>query len=215
MASEKPLPQQPVAEQPAPTTEMSIPDVRRGHRNVLNLPYDADGKRDWGVSLFGCLSDISTTCLACWCPCLAHAKNRRRLDYLNRHGAPDPQRHRILGSEEGVAYLFLDCMCNMGFILQVATRRNIRERYNIAGSNFSDFMVPFCCQQCDIVQGSRELELEEEAFRGDEHGDITIQTNPAQETSATVETPAVEEKVVANASPAETAAPAKSWFGWR
>ncbi|PPQ66821.1 hypothetical protein CVT24_008680 [Panaeolus cyanescens] len=165
---------------------MSIPGVRSGHRNVRNLPYDEHGKRDWSVSLFGCFADMGTCCLATWCPCLAHAKNRRRLDHLNRHNAPDPRRNRILPSEEGMMYLFLEVACDMGWILQIATRRNIRERYSIDGSNFSDFMVPFCCPQCDIVQSSRELALEEEACtQGDGHGEITIQGESASAGSST------------------------------
>ncbi|KAF9037077.1 PLAC8 family-domain-containing protein [Panaeolus papilionaceus] len=146
--------------QPQATPPMNI----GGYRNVKNLPVNANGKRDWSFGLFGCMSDINTCCLACWCPCLAHAKNRRRLDHLNRHGVPDPNRREIVASEDSVVYLLLEVACDMGWIMQIATRRNIRERYNIEGSGMSDCMAPFCCQACDLVQGSRELQLEEEAF---------------------------------------------------
>jgi len=53
---------------------------------------------------------------------------------------------------------------NMVVVFQVATRRDIRERYGIRGTESSDFCTPFCCQSCDLVQGSRELQLEEESF---------------------------------------------------
>ena len=53
---------------------------------------------------------------------------------------------------------------NYGRGFQIATRKDIRERYRIRGTESSDFCAPFCCQWCDLVQGSRELQLEEESF---------------------------------------------------
>ncbi|CAA7268707.1 unnamed protein product [Cyclocybe aegerita] len=159
-----PLPQ---TAQPQPTVPMSIPGA--GNRNVKNLPLDAEGKRDWSFGLLDCLGDISTCCLACWCPCLAHAQNRRRLDHLNATGMPDPNRDRIVAGDS-LVYAIIEVACDMGWILQIATRNNIRQRYNIRGSAMGDCCAPFCCQACDLVQGSRELQLEEESF--------TIQQTP-------------------------------------
>jgi hypothetical protein len=62
---------------------------------------------------------LSTGCLACWCPCLAHAQNRRRLDYLNTNGVPDPDRNRTTGGGSGL-YAVLEVACGMGWILQVS-----------------------------------------------------------------------------------------------
>jgi len=61
----------------------------------------------------------STGCLACWCPCLAHDQNRRRLDYLNIHGVPDPDRHKHVGCES-MLYGVLEVACDLGWILQVS-----------------------------------------------------------------------------------------------
>ncbi|KAF8801119.1 PLAC8-domain-containing protein [Phlegmacium glaucopus] len=147
--------------QPVPVAEMTLPTP--GNRNVLNLPLDSEGKRPWSFGLLSCLGDFNKCCLACWCPCLAHAQNRRRLEHLNTQGIPDPQREDIVVGD-GLLYAVVELACDMGWILQIGTRRNIRERYNIQGSSAGDCCAAFCCQSCDLVQGSRELQLEEESF---------------------------------------------------
>jgi len=134
-----------------------------GNRNVRNLPYDATGQREWSYGLLGCCGDIKTCCLASWCPCLAHARNRRRLAHLQTTGRPDPDRDGLCGPD-GWLYGFVEVACDMGWILQIGTRGDIRARYNIRGSGGGDCMAAFCCQPCDLVQGSREIELEEDSF---------------------------------------------------
>ncbi|KIM42593.1 hypothetical protein M413DRAFT_444299 [Hebeloma cylindrosporum] len=147
--------------QPQAVAPMAI--AGGGNRNVKQLPYNNDGKRDWSFGLLDCLGDCNKCCLACCCPCLAHAQNRRRLDYLNTNGVPDPDRHRVTG-QDSLLYALVEVACDMGWILQIGTRKNIRERYNIQGSSTSDCCAAFCCQSCDLVQGSRELQLEEDSF---------------------------------------------------
>ncbi|EAU82268.2 hypothetical protein CC1G_08880 [Coprinopsis cinerea okayama7 len=146
--------------QPPPTAPMNMGG---GNRNVRGLPYDANGQREWSHGLLGCFGDIKTCCLASWCPCLAHARNRRRLHHLETTGQPDPDRDGLCGPD-GWLYTCLEVACDMGWILQIGTRAAIRQRYNIRGSDGGDCMAAFCCQACDLVQGSRELELEEDSF---------------------------------------------------
>ena len=62
---------------------------------------------------------FSIGCLACWCPCFAHAQNRRRLDYLNTHGVPDPDRNQHTGGE-ALLYGIVEVACELGWILQVS-----------------------------------------------------------------------------------------------
>ncbi|KAJ2927822.1 hypothetical protein H1R20_g1017, partial [Candolleomyces eurysporus] len=147
-------------QQPQGTAPMS---VSGGNKNALNLPVGPDGQRDWSHSLFGCFGDMRTCCLAAWCPCLAHARNKRRLDHLQRTGQPDPDRDGLCGPD-GWLYACLEAACDVGWILQIQTRGEIRNRYNIRGGGGGDCMTAFCCQPCDLVQGSREIELEEESF---------------------------------------------------
>jgi len=61
----------------------------------------------------------STGCLACWCPGVIHAQNRRRVEYLNVHGIPEPERHRLFGTDS-ILYALLECCGHMGWILQVS-----------------------------------------------------------------------------------------------
>ncbi|KIM42590.1 hypothetical protein M413DRAFT_444295 [Hebeloma cylindrosporum] len=147
--------------QPQAVAPMVIPGS--GNRNVKRLPYDQHGKRDWSFGLCSSCGECSKCCLACWCPALAHAQNRRRVNYLNAHGVPDPERDRICGIES-LPYALLEACCHMGWILQVGTRQDIRERYNIDGGGVSDCCTAYLCHSCDLVQGSRELQLEEESF---------------------------------------------------
>ncbi|KAJ3503283.1 hypothetical protein NLJ89_g8501 [Agrocybe chaxingu] len=152
---------QATSSQPQATTPMSIPNG--GDRNVRKLPLDEEGKRDWSFDILDCLGDVDTYCLACWCPCLAHAHNRRRLLYLNAHGVPHPNREQVVEGDS-VIYAAFEAFFGAGWLLQVFTRGGIRERYSIRGNGAHDFVAAFCCQTCDLVQGSRELRLEEESF---------------------------------------------------
>ncbi|KAF8972043.1 PLAC8 family-domain-containing protein [Flammula alnicola] len=158
MASEKTEPLTQV--QPQATAQMTIP---AGNKNVKGLPVDNEGKRDWSFGILDCFGDVNKCCLALWCPCFAHGQNRRRLEHLNQNGVPDPERHNVIVGD-GLVYACIEVACDMGWILQIETRRNIRQRYNIRGSSGSDCFVPFCCTACDLVQGSRELQLEEDSF---------------------------------------------------
>ncbi|KAJ3493707.1 hypothetical protein NLJ89_g10958 [Agrocybe chaxingu] len=135
-----------------------------GNKNANNLPYDAQGKRGWSFDLFSCFGDgMKACCFAWWCPCLAHAQNRRRLDHLNATGLPDPHRDDLM-AEDSLLDVLVETMFAMGWVLQIVTRHNVRERYNIRGSAFRDCFTPFCCLPCDLVMNSRELRLEEDSF---------------------------------------------------
>jgi hypothetical protein len=57
-------------------------------------------------------------CCACWCPCLLHARNRRRLDHLNTQGLPDPHRDQFVVKDSWV-YALIEVACDAGWILQV------------------------------------------------------------------------------------------------
>ncbi|KAF8996340.1 PLAC8 family-domain-containing protein [Cyathus striatus] len=148
--------------QPQPVQPMSI---EGGNKNAKNLPVGPDGKRDWSFGLFGCCGDMGACCLGTWCPCLLHARNKRRLEHLNTQGTPHPNRHDVCNGDSCV-YGLIEVAFDMGWILQIGTRGAIRERYQIRGSTGSDCMAAMCCGICDLVQGHRELELEENSFSG-------------------------------------------------
>ncbi|KAF8166829.1 PLAC8 family-domain-containing protein, partial [Pholiota molesta] len=147
--------------QPQGTAQMT---VGGGNRNAKGLPLDAEGKRDWSFPLLGCFGDIGKCCWATWCPCIIHSQTRRRLDHLNRNGVPDPSPDKMFTGDSAV-YACVQTVFDMGWVLQIATRKDIRQRYNIQGSGASDCCAPFCCTPCDLVQGAREVELEELSFQ--------------------------------------------------
>jgi hypothetical protein len=84
--------QAPVYDQPGPTPQMS---VKTSNQNAKNLPYDAEGERDWSNGLLSCFSDLGNCaslsedtrplfhthestcqgCIALWCPCIVYSKN--------------------------------------------------------------------------------------------------------------------------------------------
>jgi len=47
---------------------------------------------------------------------------------------------------------------------QMMNRSTIRSRYNIRGDGCSDCLTSFCCTCCQLVQESREIELEEQSL---------------------------------------------------
>lgn len=48
--------------------------------------------------------------------------------------------------------------------VQLRTREELRERYNIRGGTFGDCLSSCCCRPCTLTQERREIELEESSF---------------------------------------------------
>lgn len=47
----------------------------------------------------------------------------------------------------------------------MGTRASIRARYRIGGNGCNDCLAAACCTPCDLVQESRELDIEEKQYR--------------------------------------------------
>ena len=114
--------------------EMAV--EKGGNRNAKNIFVDDDGLREWSFGLFSCCGQphlcafrleiifVSLTllgCVASFCPCVIQAQNERRLEYLARHGTPDPQR-RTFCVGETLTYGVIDLITNVGWALQVRFR---------------------------------------------------------------------------------------------
>ncbi|KAF9783344.1 PLAC8-domain-containing protein [Thelephora terrestris] len=130
--------------------------------NADNMPLDADGKRDWSNSLFGCFSDCGTCCIATFCPCIVYSQITSRLDHLATRGSPHPSGGEVFTSE-CLGYAVTRIL-GVSCLLQMGQRSSTRGRYNIAGDGFTDFLATWCCAPCDLVQESREIELEENSY---------------------------------------------------
>ncbi|TFK59457.1 PLAC8-domain-containing protein [Pluteus cervinus] len=154
---------------------MSIQPGGGGNRNLKNLPYDAQGLREWSFEILDCCGDSETCLAALLCPCVMHSANEKRHQYLETHGTYDPEHGGPWCSENcwdyvvkmGVAIFVgcctggLACCCRMPCLTQISPRQRLRARYNIVGTPSTDCTAAILCSSCALTQESRELELEE------------------------------------------------------
>ncbi|KAF8996301.1 hypothetical protein BDQ17DRAFT_946800 [Cyathus striatus] len=151
-----------VEKQPQPSPTMSIPlTFPDGNTNVKKLPIGEDRKRGWSVSLCGCLKAPGACFLGIFCPSLLRKRNQRRLDHLNKKKTPHPKRHDVCvhyNDQCTCSGCFCDCFeasfdlsgilpiqipITLSSFKQGATRRNIRERYQIRGAAAETTRLPY------------------------------------------------------------------------
>ncbi|KAJ7282034.1 PLAC8-domain-containing protein [Mycena rebaudengoi] len=150
-------------EQPMPTMGMQV-GAGGGNRNAANKPVDSDGTREWSNDLFDCFAEFGTFCLALWLPCVVHGKNKQRLNHLKTHGSPDPDGGNCTNGACVAHCCLTSCTGFGGSILQAFARNDVRSRYSVAGGGCGDCCASCFCGPCDLVQVSREIELEESSF---------------------------------------------------
>ncbi|KAG8755061.1 hypothetical protein FRC14_004390 [Serendipita sp. 396] len=139
-----------------------------GNRNVKNMPYDSNGKRDWSNGTFSCFGDCMTCCVATWCPCITYGQNKTRFEHLEQQGYPHPSGGESCGSDCLLHCLLTSCL-GAGWVLQIGSREKIRDRYKIEGGLMGDCCLSFCCNPCTLTQESRELEQEEMSMLPPKH----------------------------------------------
>ncbi|ETW76056.1 hypothetical protein HETIRDRAFT_390466 [Heterobasidion irregulare TC 32-1] len=150
-----------VNNQPQATTQMQV--LPGGNRNASNKSYGPNGERGWSHGICSCFGDCGTCCLSFWCPCIAYSQNKHRLEHLEQHGAPHPEGGESCTGDCAI-HTLLNCF-GCGWVLQIGTRSDVRRRYRIRGSTCGDCCTAFWCQPCELVQDSREIELEEKSFQ--------------------------------------------------
>ncbi|KAG6872446.1 hypothetical protein C0995_009703 [Termitomyces sp. Mi166 len=156
--------QQPIVQQPTASHGMLV-----NPKNSLNKP-DIDGEgREWSHGLCAC-NGAGTCCLA-WClPCILYGSNRKRMSYLERNGAPDPDHGGVCNNHCCIYGLLTVCL-GIGCILQIGNRGNIRSRYDIKGGGCTDCLTSCFCSPCALTQEKGEIELEEKALAQRQQGD--------------------------------------------
>jgi len=149
---------QPVVLQPMSIAPMQV----RGNRNAANRPIGSDGKRGWSNSLCGCFSSCGICCNSLCCPCTVYSKNKQRLRNLMNHDAPLPGGGDACNCD--CCCFFGLCLVGLPCILQMGTRRDVRDRYGIRGGACRDCCSSWLCGPCALTQERREIELEEYSF---------------------------------------------------
>lgn len=152
------------AYQPQATPGMMVAPGGGGNRNAKNLPMDADG-REWSNGLCDCCSDAGTCILAWCCPCIVYAQNKQRYEHLALKGIPDPERGGSGCNGDCFVHGCITACFGVGWVLQIGSRGNIRNRYSIKGGGCGDCLTSCFCTPCGLTQESRELELEEASIR--------------------------------------------------
>eukprot|EP00276_Gloeochaete_wittrockiana_P006207 CAMPEP_0184657364 /NCGR_PEP_ID=MMETSP0308-20130426/19045_1 /TAXON_ID=38269 /ORGANISM="Gloeochaete witrockiana, Strain SAG 46.84" /LENGTH=232 /DNA_ID=CAMNT_0027095121 /DNA_START=99 /DNA_END=797 /DNA_ORIENTATION=- len=104
---------------------------------------------EWGFNFCGCLQDIDT-CLVSTAPCLAQGITRERFN--GTHWASST----VLASYGYGLSLATCCPCFHACI-PCLWRGEMRNRYNIKGSAFTDFLAHCFCSCCATAQEAREV----------------------------------------------------------
>ncbi|KAH9983169.1 PLAC8 family-domain-containing protein [Russula compacta] len=133
-----------------------------GSRNALNREIGADGLRDWSFGLFDCFSTSSLCFWATFCPCVVYGQTKQRLRHLRQRGVPLPGGGERFNDHCRVyCCVAVPCFC---WVLEMGSRSDIRNRYEIRGDSVRDCLVSLCCRPCGLTQERREIELEEKSL---------------------------------------------------
>ncbi|KAF8589183.1 PLAC8-domain-containing protein [Ramaria rubella] len=149
-------------QQPGATPQMQM--NAGGNRNAKNVPFNSTGEREWSNGLCDCCGDCGTCCIAWFCPCIVYSQNKSRIEHLEKWGFPHPSGGKSCSGDCCIHCLLTGCG-GWGWILQMGVRSSIRMRYRIQGGSCGDCFSAWCCTPCELTQGSRELELEEQSMR--------------------------------------------------
>jgi Cys-rich protein (TIGR01571 family) len=70
----------------------------------------------------------------------------------------------MVGSCRYVKIAAIDEWVDLSHCVQIGTRADIRNRYDIRGGGVGDCLTAWCCRPCSLTQERREIELEEKSF---------------------------------------------------
>ncbi|KAF9890356.1 hypothetical protein FE257_006023 [Aspergillus nanangensis] len=108
--------------------------------------------QEWSSGFWDCCSPAET-CFFGWClPCCLHGKTQSRLE--------DPQMKEESYMNGNCLMYFVTSYCALHWIPLMMKRGEMRKRFNIEGSGFSDCMSSYCCPCCVLVQHEKEVEAQ-------------------------------------------------------
>jgi len=118
------------------------------------------GRRGAALGCGPCYPSGNGNC--CSCPDETAQGQHHYRDGQDQHGREYSDDN---GFVSGPCFTHAICLpLGVGLVLQAITRGHIRMRYRIKGDGCSDFAAAVCCGPCQLVQESRELEVEEGSF---------------------------------------------------
>ncbi|KAI1379655.1 PLAC8-domain-containing protein [Hypoxylon crocopeplum] len=144
--------QQPMQGQPPVGTYTHQHDHQHEHQHphahTYPTTYGQQGG-EWQAGLCNC--SPCTSCLLAWClPCILLGQTSERIR------DPSMQSADMMNSDCMIHGL-VTCFTGCGWIYALMKRGEIRERYNIEGSGFSDCCVSFWCPCCALIQQDNEV----------------------------------------------------------
>ncbi|KAF8856014.1 PLAC8-domain-containing protein [Acephala macrosclerotiorum] len=109
------------------------------------------GGDQWNNGLFDCFTGADNLCLkATFCPCFVYGKTQARMR--------DPT---LAGYERFNTDCMLWCgvqsCCGLGWIFNVMSRSDLRQKFGIQGGGFGDCCTAFCCTCCSMIQNEKEV----------------------------------------------------------
>lgn len=86
--------------------------------------------------------------MAYWCPCIVFGKTQQRL--------VDPRlEHYEPFNNNCLIWYGLSC-AGLHWIIQMLKRNELRERFNLEGSQGMDCFGSYCCPCCELMQSEKE-----------------------------------------------------------
>ncbi|XP_058732522.1 protein PLANT CADMIUM RESISTANCE 2-like [Vicia villosa] len=160
-------------------TNTSEGSPSRRNINSTHPPPPRKPLVEWSTGLFDCCSDPEKCCKTFWCPCITFGQ----LAEISDQGSTS-----CCGN--GSVYMLFCCMCGHGGLYSCFYRSEIRQQYNLKGSDCLDFLIHCCCEACALSQEYRELENHGFNLVTGWHGNVEQQTKGI--TMATTTAPTVE-----------------------
>lgn len=125
------------------------------YQRAQTQPANQDGE-DWQIGFWDCCSTGSLCLEAAACPCILAGRRHLRI----KNTKPTE-----LTSTNGYCFgcfFFTIPLIPFYWVFTMSTRREIRYKYSIRGSNRGDCMRSACCPYCALVQEEREILLRED-----------------------------------------------------
>lgn len=117
--------------------------------DAASQPEVPQTQTGWSAgSLFNCCAIPSLCCQTFWCPCLTYREIR-----MNTYGGPE---YNTDPCDPALMYCIIS-LTGFHLLLGMVGRNEVRRKYDLEGSAWSDCCSHFWCHCCAMCQEAREL----------------------------------------------------------